>query len=175
MRKLLKRSLLEEKLNHNGQFAFQPVVLEYVRYKAGDQTEAHRRAIGYYRSKEKEQPWQTIDDLKEYLEIFYHHSQLGEYDSAFDAIRTCDDFLTRQGYYAVRVELYGQLVKAWEQTDTRKNWRYRASLTSLGNAYNSLGEYRRAIDYHQQSLEIKREIGDRSGLANSLGNLGIHS
>jgi tetratricopeptide (TPR) repeat protein len=43
---------------------------------------------------------------------------------------------------------------------------------SLGNAYDALGEYQRAIDFHQQSLKIKREIGDRHGEANSLGNLG---
>ncbi|MCY7390613.1 MAG: tetratricopeptide repeat protein, partial [Leptolyngbyaceae cyanobacterium CAN_BIN12] len=29
-------------------------------------------------------------------------------------------------------------------------------------------QYQRAIDFHQQSLEIKREIGDRHGEANRL-------
>lgn len=173
LRKLVKRSLLEEKLNHQRQFAFQPVVLEYVRYKAGDQTEVHQRAILYYLLNVKAKPWQTIDDLKEYLEIFYHWCQLGEYDSAFDGIRTCDDFLTLRGYYAVQVELYGQLVAAWQQTDARENWNYRASLTSLGNAYNSLGQYQRAIEYYQQSLEITRDIGDRNGEAIAWFNLGL--
>ncbi|MGB8687552.1 MAG: tetratricopeptide repeat protein, partial [Microcoleus sp.] len=41
-----------------------------------------------------------------------------------------------------------------------------------GNAYYSLGQFQRAIAFHEQSLEIKREIGDRQGEANSLGNLG---
>jgi tetratricopeptide (TPR) repeat protein len=36
-----------------------------------------------------------------------------------------------------------------------------------------LGEYQRAIEFHQQSLAIDREIGDRHGEAVSLGNLGI--
>jgi CHAT domain-containing protein len=47
-----------------------------------------------------------------------------------------------------------------------------ASLGGLGNAYDSLGQYQKAIDFHQQSLEIEREIGNRQGEANSLGNLG---
>ncbi len=47
------------------------------------------------------------------------------------------------------------------------------SLGNLGLAYYSLGEYRKAIEYHEQSLEIKREIGDRQGEGASLGNLGI--
>jgi tetratricopeptide (TPR) repeat protein len=172
LRKLVKRSLLEEKLNGKRQFAFQPVVLEYVRYKAGEQTEAHQQAIAYYRSIAKEKPWQTIDNVKEYLEIFYHYYQLGDYDSAFDSVWTCNNFLTLRGYYAVRVEVYGQLVAAWQQTDARENWNYRASLISLGNAYYSLGQYQEAIAFHQQSLAIFREIGARGGEASSYNNLG---
>ncbi|MEG4489584.1 CHAT domain-containing tetratricopeptide repeat protein, partial [Microcoleus sp. D2_18a_B4] len=46
------------------------------------------------------------------------------------------------------------------------------SLGSLGNAYNSLGEYHRAIAFYEQYLVISREIGDRQGEATSLGSLG---
>jgi tetratricopeptide (TPR) repeat protein len=48
-----------------------------------------------------------------------------------------------------------------------------SSLGNLGNAYQSLGEYQRAIDFHQQSLEITRQIGDRRGEALTLQNLGV--
>jgi CHAT domain-containing protein len=43
---------------------------------------------------------------------------------------------------------------------------------ALGSAYGSLGEYPKAIEFYQQSLAIKREIGDRKEVANSLNNLG---
>ena len=43
---------------------------------------------------------------------------------------------------------------------------------NLGLAYFSLGQYQTAIDYHQQSLEIKRDIGDRHGEAIAWFNLG---
>ena len=173
LRNLVKRSFLSEKLIDDGRwFEFQPVVLEYVRYKAGDQTEAHQQAINYYRSIVKESGWQTKEDIKEYLEIFYHFYQLADYDSAFEAIRHCDDFLTLGGYYANQVELYGQLVNKWSKTNDKENWHYTASLISLGNAYDSLGQYQRAIAFHQQSLDIKKEIGDIQGESNSLGNLG---
>jgi CHAT domain-containing protein/Tfp pilus assembly protein PilF len=46
------------------------------------------------------------------------------------------------------------------------------SLGNLGLAYYSLGQYQKAIAFHQQSLEIEREIGNRQGEANSLGSLG---
>ena len=42
----------------------------------------------------------------------------------------------------------------------------------MGNAYNNLGEYEKAIDFYQQALAIDREISDRLGEANSLGSLG---
>ena len=41
----------------------------------------------------------------------------------------------------------------------------------LGNAYNKLGETRRAIEYYEQWVEIAREIGDRLGEANGLFNM----
>ena len=46
------------------------------------------------------------------------------------------------------------------------------SLDNLGVAYRSLSQYQHAIDFHQKSLEIKREIGDRNGEGGSLCNLG---
>ncbi|KPQ32735.1 MAG: hypothetical protein HLUCCO16_19630 [Phormidium sp. OSCR] len=42
----------------------------------------------------------------------------------------------------------------------------------MGNVYNSLGQYERAIDFYEQSLAITREIGDRAGEGNALSNLG---
>ncbi|OBQ14685.1 MAG: transcriptional regulator [Anabaena sp. LE011-02] len=173
LRNLVKRSFLSEKLIDDGRwFEFQPVVLEYVRYKAGDQRSAHQQAINYYQSIAKQQPWQTKDDIHEYLEIFYHFYQLADYDSAFEAIWHCDDFLTLRGYYANRVELYGQLVSKWSEIGDRENWKYQASLISLGNAYNSLGQYQTAIDSYQQSLKIDREIADVQGESASLIGLG---
>ena len=46
-------------------------------------------------------------------------------------------------------------------------------LGNLGNAYYSLGQVERAIEYYEQALEIAREIGDRRAEGVSLGNLGI--
>ncbi|WP_233455533.1 MULTISPECIES: tetratricopeptide repeat protein [Nostocales] len=173
LRNLVKRSFLSEKLIDDGRwFEFQPVVLEYVRYKAGDQTEAHQTAINYYQSIAKQPPWQTKDDIQEYLEIFYHFYQLADYDSAFEAIRHCDDFLTLRGYYANQVELYGQLLSKWSEIDDRQNWHYWSSLTLLGNSYHYLGQYERAITFYQQSLDIAKEIGDIQGESRSLNNLG---
>jgi tetratricopeptide (TPR) repeat protein len=39
--------------------------------------------------------------------------------------------------------------------------------------YKSLGQYEKAIAYHQQHHDISEEIGNRQGVSSSLGNLGI--
>ena len=42
----------------------------------------------------------------------------------------------------------------------------------IGLAYQSLGQYQQAIEFHQQSLNIAREIGNRFGEGSALGNIG---
>ena len=47
--------------------------------------------------------------------------------------------------------------------------------TALGNfgiVYDSLGDFQKAIDYHEQRLKIDREVGDRAGEGATYGNLG---
>jgi tetratricopeptide (TPR) repeat protein len=69
------------------------------------------------------------------------------------------------------VEFYRQWVEISQESGDKRS--EANALGGLGNAYNSLGEYNRAIEYHQQSLAIQREVGDRlsdSALINSLAN-----
>jgi len=47
-----------------------------------------------------------------------------------------------------------------------------AALGNLGNAYATLGEARKAIEFYEQALAIAQEIGDRRNEGNWLGNLG---
>jgi tetratricopeptide (TPR) repeat protein len=174
MRGLAKRGLLEEETK--GVYQFQPFIGEYLRYQAGDLTPLHQQAIEFYQTRyQPRETWQTVEDVQGYLEVFYHRCQLGEYETAFDVIREgeegdqVDDFLTLRGNYQILVELYQQLV---EGLPDQKDWRYTASLISLGNAYQSLGRYEEAIAFQEQALAIYREIGHRGGEATSLNNLG---
>jgi len=47
-----------------------------------------------------------------------------------------------------------------------------AALGNMGNAYSDLGDYRKAISYHEQATAIAGEIGDKKGKGNHLGRLG---
>ena len=92
---------------------------------------------------------------------------------------TINDFLHRQGSWTEQVRLLEALILQWGKTDDNRQ-KIRTCYCSLGNAYYSLGQYQRAmvydrpevIDFHQQSIKIKCQIGDRQGEASSLGNLG---
>ncbi len=47
------------------------------------------------------------------------------------------------------------------------------NLTNIGVVFFKLGQYQQALTYSQQSLTINREIGDRHGEGNNLGNIGL--
>ena len=171
LRELFNRSLLLETLDQRYQYP--PLVQLYAKAKVTDLSVAHEKAIAYYLLHTKPSPWQTLEDVTEYLEIFYHRCELQLYAQAFDTVYgECDDFLNLRGYYIIRVELYGRLVQEWKPSNHDETWSFAASLNSLGNASDSLGQYQQAIEYHQQSLKIFQDIGDISGIASSLNNLG---
>ncbi|MBD2606107.1 tetratricopeptide repeat protein [Scytonema hofmannii FACHB-248] len=172
LRGLAKKSLLQEnKLESGWIFEFQPLIWAYLKQQAGDLTEVHQRGIAYYQSIVKES-WQTREDITPQLEIFHHHCELKQYNQACNILNSCYKFLDLRGYYTTIIELSSRLKKEWQPTNQDENREFANILTSLGNTYNSLAQYQKAIDYHQQSLGIVREIGDRNGEAACLNNLG---
>ena len=44
---------------------------------------------------------------------------------------------------------------------------------NLGNAYDSLGDFQRAIEYHEKDLSIAKDVGDWAGEGQAYYNLGI--
>ena len=44
---------------------------------------------------------------------------------------------------------------------------------NLGNAYKSLCDFQKAIDYQEKHLKIAVEIGDQAGEGRASGNLGV--
>ena len=43
---------------------------------------------------------------------------------------------------------------------------------NLGIAYRSLGDFHKAIEYHECDLQIAKEVGDKAGEGRAYGNLG---
>ena len=188
LRYLARLSLLQEfppepKEGKRRQFQFLPLISMVVQQQADSELlrSAHQAALDYFLAHLPAPPWESLEDLTAltaYLEAFYHAGELGEWQLAFDVLneerggegknKSVDQFLDFQGFYRQQAQLYEQVIAGSQ----REQDCYRKSLNRLGLWYKSLGEYKKAIAYHQESLEISEEIGDRQGVANCLGNLG---
>ncbi|GCL48145.1 tetratricopeptide repeat protein 28 like [Microcystis aeruginosa NIES-3787] len=162
------------------QFQFLPLISMVVQDQANPEIlrSAHQLALDYYLAHLPVPPWESLEDLKEYLEAFHHAGALGEWQLAYNILdeerggegknKSVDIFLYLQGFYRKRADLYEEIIAGSQ----REQVCYRNSLILLGNCYDYLGQYEQAIDYHQQSLAIDEEMGNRQGGASSLGNLG---
>ena len=161
-------------------FQFLPLISMVVQQQADSELlrSAHQAALDYFLAHLPAPPWESLEDLTAYLEGFYHAGELGEWQLAFDILneerggegknKSVDQFLELQGLYRQRAQLYEQVIAGSQ----REQDCHRKSLNRMGGCYYSLGQYEKAITYHQQHHDISEEIGDRRGVASSLGNLG---
>jgi len=185
LRYLARLSLLQEfppEYNvKRRQFQFLPLISMVVQDQANPEIlrSAHQLALDYYLAHLPVPPWESLEDLKEYLEAFHHAGELGEWQLAYNILnedrggegknKSVHSFLDLQGFYRKQADHYEQVIAGSQ----REQVCYRNSLSYLGSCYCSLGQYEKAIAYHQQSLEISEEIGYRQGVATSLCGLGI--
>jgi len=185
LRYLARLSLLQEfppepLKGKRRRFQFLPLISMVVQQQADSEVlrSAHQAARDYFLTHLPAPPWESLEDLTAYLEGFYHAGELGEWQLAYDILneerggegknKSVEEFLDLQGFYRQRAQLYDQVIAGSQ----REQDCYRKSLNLLGLCYYSLGQYKKAITYHQQSLEIEEEMGNRQGVASSLGNLG---
>jgi tetratricopeptide (TPR) repeat protein len=72
----------------------------------------------------------------------------------------------------IRKELLEQMKQNGNQDEIGKCKKdISASYTNAGNAYDNLGDKKKAIEYHTKSLELRQEIKDTVGMARSYNNI----
>ncbi|MGK7932799.1 MAG: tetratricopeptide repeat protein [Microcystaceae cyanobacterium] len=186
LRYLARLSLLQEfppqpKAGTPRRFQFLPLISMVVQQEAETEVlqSAHQSALDYYLGHLPVPPWESLEDVTAYLEGFYHAGELGNWQLAYDILneerggegkdKSVDRFVDFQGFYQKRAELYEQVIAG----SKREEVCYRKSLHHLGNCYDLLGQYEKAITHHQQSHDISKEMGDQRVLAGSLGDLGL--
>jgi tetratricopeptide (TPR) repeat protein len=134
-------------------YTFQPLVKYCIEEKMleAQSQDAHRSAIIYYSNIciDRKQ-WMNMNDIYEYLEIFYHYSQLGEYQKACEIILFCDSFLDLYGYSNLLAEYYKVL-----DLSLISNIRFDTSemLLKMGNAYKATRSFEKAVDSYAKSLQ----------------------
>jgi adenylate cyclase len=62
--------------------------------------------------------------------------------------------------------------KGKDEQEKIKDW-IAGILTSMGSPHLMLGHYDKALDLYTRSLEMRRETGDKSGIARNLNNIGV--
>jgi tetratricopeptide (TPR) repeat protein len=185
LRYLARLSLLQEfppepKAGKRRRFQFLPLISMVVQQQADSEVlrVAHQSALAYFLADLPSPPWESLEDLTAHLEGFYHAGELGEWQLAYDILneerggegknKSVEKFFDLQGLYRQRAQLYEQVIAGSQ----REQDCHRESLNRLALSYKNLGQYEKAIAYHHQDHGISEEIGDRQGVANSLGNLG---
>ena len=84
-------------------------------------------------------------------------------------LKSCRDNLNAQKFQGALLACK-QALKDFEKTDNLRG--QGIALTNIGNVYNALNQYQKAIDNFQQALKTIREVKDKRVEAIALGNLG---
>ena len=140
-----------------------PTTLKFIK---NSWTRTHYRAVVNWLIKYKPQlDASNLQIVRGCLEAFQHLCEVGNWERACDIIcinlntptnEQLHTQLETWGYEHQRIELYsktlGKVDLDWDSL----------CLNGLGNDYISLGDYPRAMDYHQQQLVIARQKNDYS-------------
>lgn len=117
----------------------------------------------------------NIDQVRGYLEAFYHLCELQSWESANQLLSLQIDTSTNQelldqlgiwGYYSEQISLCEKLLGRLNQVS---DFRLRSC---LGNAAYIHGDYNLAIKYFQQSLQDADQIHEQDAKGSAFNNLG---
>ena len=127
------------------------------------------RGADYFRRiRSPRETWRSLTDLAPLQAEFELRCQVGDYDAAAQVLLDVDlEYLILWGHYRLALDFHNRL--QGHLTDPRTD---SASKCNLGICYAALGQTQRAIEFHQLSLAITREIGARLTEANQLRYLG---
>lgn len=122
-----------------------------------------------------EQPSENLDQVRGNLEAFHHLCNISDWTNAHRiAFAQAEDLgaeelheqLFNWGHYREQQQIYERLLYRLDcQVDL-------ICLNGLGSLHDVLGNVFQSLDYHQQSLELARKLGNAEAEATALGNLG---
>ncbi|MFQ3619242.1 MAG: hypothetical protein SNJ50_21340, partial [Cyanobacteriota bacterium] len=179
LRQLDRRSLLQllPGQDRQGQrsFRWQPQVRELAQRRAGSQTIAHQRAIAHFagqvqplRQSTQAQRQTETDLLQDYLEVFHHLCELGEYARALgwltqetqpgEQYSQCDFWMQLSGYNDLREALYRRLVDEWQpQDEERRGYGY--AQEKLADVLQFLKQCDAAIALYDEAIATYQQVG----------------
>ncbi|CEG12956.1 hypothetical protein MSIBF_A30003 [groundwater metagenome] len=146
----------------NGEFFFNYNLIQGVLYASiRDKKQAHKEASEDYRK------FEGSNNYKGIAEYLYHLARSMNED-AYSKYQEYKDILSKQGFYREMIDINKELLECVNGNKKKES----ACYTNLGAAYDSLGYFSKAINYHESSLKIFKDIGDRAGESKCYTNLG---
>ena len=131
--------------------------------------ETYRR-VGTYLEKLAEA--ETPVDIRVPMEAGCYLFKCEEFNRAYELLGSASHSLQKWGLVRDGITV----LEFFERSEVIERMRPKLRgqlLSALGLAYHSLGQVEKAIEYHQQALDIAKEIGDREDEGANLGNLGL--
>jgi len=179
---LISRNLVEEKDIQAGQLliqqhnlirdsAYAQLKTNPLTWETAERTAAHLWLTAYTAAPNAER----IETVRGYLEAFDHYCEVKDWGTACEVLDIQIDSPTQEslhwqietwGYYREGIKLYQRVI---HKTSPERDILW---FRGLGIVSKNLGASVQAIQYHQQSLELARKMGDLSSVAAALGNLG---
>jgi CHAT domain-containing protein len=127
-----------------------------------------RDAAAFYTNFTKliQQENKTQDAIWIEMEAFELLMEAEDFNDAANLLIGATQLLDRWGFGQY---LEGQHRRLFDKLDARET---AAILHNFGYLIQNRGEYEKALEYYDRSLKIKQELGDRSGVAVTLGQFG---
>jgi tetratricopeptide (TPR) repeat protein len=184
MRDLLTQHLVQRV--EEGRYQVHAIVASYARqhFVEGDEQanrqalqKAHAQAARFYLHQAEtlcppREQRRRLSEVQPFIEAVWHDTQAGQWQEAYAVIEQEGLFgsLRLWGANALVLELCQLLLPPanWHPAPAQEATLY----VNLGLVSDSLGKKPEALDYYQQALAIRREVGDRRGEGVTLFNIG---
>lgn len=135
----------------------------------------YRAVINWLTKYEPQAIASNLEKVRGYLEAFHHLCEVEEWEKAWIILTThltsqnlgkLHDQLAVWSYYQYEIEFYSRILG---KLDSKRET---ILLNNLGNAYRFQGNYKLAIEYHEQALAIAQTIGEKHQIGRALAGLG---
>jgi tetratricopeptide (TPR) repeat protein len=126
---------------------------------------------------------ETSKAMEYFLKSLRIHERTGDYHSITNSLNNIGTSYYEQGDVAKALDYLGRCLKLQEKMDERSG--IANTLNNLGAIYNTKGDpsvtgsaagskeagYKKALEYFEKSMEIKKAIGDKKGQSYTLNNI----
>jgi tetratricopeptide (TPR) repeat protein len=131
-------------------------------WKDAERKDYLRRAARYWIGVSKDNR-----DLGDHLRARHYLFEAGDYEGADDIVQATHDYLFRWGYVGLLLSLLRQSM------DTLEGRSKAIALGNLSTIFKELGDYKTAMQFNQQVLQVFEESGDRRNLAVALHQIAM--